>query len=584
MKIKRTFDILPYALATYPLDNCLVSKEDGKWKSISTQEYLNLANQLSNALIEMGIQPGDRIASINNNRPEWNILNVAVAQIGAILCPMYPTISANDYVYIFNHAEISYIFVSDEEILAKVLKAKESAPLLKDIYTFNKIENSKHWTEVLNLGKGQHNDELENRKNSISENDLATIIYTSGTTGKPKGVMLSHQNLVKNSEAGIPLIPCSPGDKALSFLPVCHVFERTILNIYLRAGLSVYYAESIETLGDNLKEVKPEVFTAVPRLIEKLYDKIIAGGNQKSGLVKKIFLWAVKKANNFEIGQPATIGGLIADKIIYSKIKASLGGNIKCIVSGSAALQPRLTQFFWGVGLPILEGYGLTETSPIVSVNTLHTEGTKFSTVGKVIDKVAVKLADDGEILVKGSNVMLGYYKDEEQTSEVMTDDWFHTGDIGCFDGEYLKITDRKKEIFKTSGGKYVAPGPLENTIKASTFIEQIMVIGEGKKHSAALVVPAFEFIKEWCKEQQISCSTNDEICANEKVIKAIHSDINKFNQTFGQVEQIKKFELINCDWTIAGGELTPTMKPKRKPILKKYDHLVRKIYGEDIG
>lgn len=582
MEIKRTFDTLSYALATYPLDNCLVSKENGKWKSISTQEYLNLANQLSNALIELGIQPGDRIASINNNRPEWNILNVAVAQIGAVLCPMYPTISADDYVFIFNHAEISYVFVSDEEILAKVLKAKESVPSVKDIYTFNKIKGAKHWTEVLNLGKGQHNDELEKRKNVISENDLVTIIYTSGTTGQPKGVMLSHKNLVSNVETGIPLLPCSPGDKALSFLPVCHVFERTILNIYLRAGISVYYAESIETLGENLKEIKPEIFTAVPRLVEKLYDKIIAGGNQKSGVVKKLFFWAVNKANNFEIGQSTSIGGFIANKVIYSKIQAGLGGNIKCIVSGSAALQPRLTRFFWGVGLPILEGYGLTETSPIVSVNTLLSKGTKFSTVGKVIDQVNVKLAEDGEILVKGPNVMLGYYKDEKLTSEVMTENWFHTGDIGVFDGEYLKITDRKKEIFKTSGGKYIAPGPIENTMKASNFIEQIMVIGEGKKHAAALVVPAFAFIKEWCKEQGITCSTNDEICANKKVLNAINNDINQFNQSFGKVEQIKKIELINCDWTILGGELTPTMKPKRKPILQKYDHLVRKIYDDD--
>lgn len=581
MKITRNFDILPYALKKFPLDNCLVSKVNGQWKNISTQEYFNLANQLSNGLIEMGVKPGDRIASINNNRYEWNILNVAVAQIGAILCPMYPTISADDYVYIFNHAEISYAFVSDEEILGKVQKAKQSVTSLKDIFTFNEIPKAKHWTEVLNLGSDQHNEEISKRKDAINENDLVTIIYTSGTTGKPKGVMLSHKNLVSNAEAGIPLLPCSAGDKALSFLPVCHVFERTLLNIYLRAGISVYYAESIETLGDNLKEVKPEIFTAVPRLIEKLYDKIIAGGNQKSGIIKKLFFWAVDKANNFEIGQSSGIGGLIADKLIYSKIKAGLGGNIKCIVSGSAALQPRLTRFFWGVGLPILEGYGLTETSPIVSVNTLLPSGTKFSTVGTILDKVDVKIAEDGEILVKGPNVMMGYYKDEQLTSDVMTNDWFHTGDIGVFDGAYLKITDRKKEIFKTSGGKYVAPGPIENTMKASVFIEQIMVIGEGKKHAAALVVPAFIYIKDWCKEQGIPCSSNDEICSNERVLKAINDDINKFNQKFGKVEQIKKIELINCDWTIEGGELTPTMKPKRKPILQKYDHLVRKIYGE---
>ena len=422
MEIKRTFDILPYALSKYPLDNCLVSKENGKWESISTQEYFDKANELSNALIELGVQPGDRIASINNNRPEWNILNVAVAQIGAILCPMYPTISADDYVYIFNHSQVSYVFVSDEEILGKVLKAKENSTLVKDVFTFDKIENAKHWSELFKLNNElQHKDEISKRKEAILETDLVTIIYTSGTTGKPKGVMLSHQNLVSNAVAAQPLLPCSPGDKALSFLPVCHVFERTLLNLYVQSGISIYYAESIESLGDNLKEIKPEIFTAVPRLIEKLYDKIIAGGNQKSGVIKKLFFWAVEKANQYEVGQSAGIGGAIANKLIYSKIQAGLGGNIKCIVSGSAALQPRLTKFFWGVGLPILEGYGLTETSPTVAVNTLLPGGTKFSTVGKVLDKVSVKIAEDGEILVKGPNVMLGYYKDENLTQEVMT-------------------------------------------------------------------------------------------------------------------------------------------------------------------
>lgn len=582
MEIKRTFDILPHALATHPLDNCLVSKVNGKWENISTQEYSDKVNQLSNALVELGVKPGDRIASINNNRPEWNILNMAVAQVGAILCPMYPTISADDYVYIFNHAEISYVFVSDEEILEKVLKAKESVSTVKDIYTFDKIDNAKHWSELFKLNKDQHNEEIAKRKDAISETDLVTIIYTSGTTGRPKGVMMSHQNLVSNAKESLALLPCSPGDKALSFLPVCHVFERTLLNIYIQAGISIYYAESIETLGDNLKEIKPEIFTAVPRLIEKLYDKVIAGGNQKSGVIKKLFFWAVNKANNYEIGQSSGLGDAIANKLIYTKIRAGLGGNIKCIISGSAALQPRLTKFFWGVGLPILEGYGLTETSPTVAVNSLLPGGTKFSTVGKVLNGVSVKIAEDGEILAKGPNIMLGYYKDEKLTEEVMTGDWFHTGDIGIFEGEYLKITDRKKEIFKTSGGKYVAPGPIENTMKASPFIEQIMVIGEGKKHAAALVVPSFVYIKEWCKEQGIPCSTNDEICTNEKVRKAINSDIDKFNQKFGKVEQIKKIELINTDWTIPGGELTPTMKPKRKPILKKYDHLLKKIYGDD--
>ena len=578
MEITRTFDILPYALKNHPFDDCLAAKENGKWRKYSTQEFSNKVNQMSNALIEIGIQPGDKIASINNNRPEWNILNYAVSQIGAILCPMYPTISASDYVYIFNHSEVKYVFVSDEEILGKVLKAKEESATIIDVYTFDTIPGAKHWTELLQLGKGQNQEELQQRIENIKETDLATIIYTSGTTGKPKGVMLSHHNLISNVIAGKPLLPTEIGDIALSFLPVCHVFERTVLNLYLLGGIKIYYAESLETIGDNIKEVKPHVFTAVPRLIEKVYDKVIAGGSQKSGIIKKLFFWAVGKAQNFEIG---TSRNFIADKLVYSKIRQGLGGNVKVIVSGSAALQERLQKFFWGIGLPILEGYGLTETSPIISVNTLLDNGTKFGTVGKVIEKVEVKIADDGEILTKGPNVMMGYFKSPELTSEVMTDEWFHTGDIGTFEDGFLKITDRKKQIFKTSGGKYVAPGPIENTMKASQFIEQIMVIGEGEKHASALIVPAFEHIRIWAKDQGLNCNSNEDICSNQEVIKAISSDVKGYNEHFGQTEQIKKFELVNCEWSVEGGELTPTMKPKRKPILEKYDHLVKKIYNE---
>ena len=578
MEIKRTFDILPYALKNHPFDDCLAAKVNDDWKVYSTQEFSDKVNQMSNALVELGVQVGDKISSINNNRPEWNILNYAVAQIGAILCPMYPTISAEDYEYIFNHSEVKYVFVSDEEILEKVNRAKEKAPGILDVFTFDQIEGAKHWTEVLALGKSQHNEEVEARSKNIQETDLLTIIYTSGTTGKPKGVMLSHKNIISNVKVGIPLLPCEKGDKALSFLPACHVFERTILNLYIVSGVKIYYAESLEKIGENIKEVKPHIFTAVPRLIEKVYDKIIAGGNQKTGIINKLFFWAVNKAQNFKIGSSRNF---IADKLVYSKIRAGLGGNVKVIISGSAALQTRLQKFFWGVGLPILEGYGLTETSPIISVNTLLPDGTKFGTVGKVVDKVEVKIAEDGEILAKGPNVMMGYYKDEQQTSEVMSGEWFHTGDIGILENNFLRITDRKKQMFKTSGGKYVAPGPIENTMKASPFIEQIMVIGEGKKHTSALIVPAFEYIKTWAKQENLSEKSNSEICCNKEVLDAIYEDVKFHNKSFGQTEQIKKFELIDCEWSVAGGELTPTMKPKRKPILAKYDHLVKKIYGE---
>ena len=581
MDFKRTIDILPYALANHPLDNCLSAKENGKWKSYSTQDFSDKVSQMSHALIELGVKPGDKISSITNNRPEWNFLNYAVARVGAILCPMYPTISAEDYVYIFNHAEIKFVFVSDKEILAKVKKAEIDVPTIQGIYTFDQIEGANHWTEVLKLGSNQHAEELTKRMDAVQEQDLVTIIYTSGTTGKPKGVMLSHQNLISNAISGIPLLPCDVGDKALSFLPVCHVFERTLLNIYVMAGISIYYAESLETIGDNIKEIKPEIFSAVPRLIEKVYDKIIVGGSKKSAPLKQIFFWAVKRANSYEIGSPQGILGKIANKLVYSKVRAGLGGNVKVIVSGSAALQTRLQRFFWGVGLPILEGYGLTETSPIISVNTLLKKGTQFGTVGKVIENVSVKIAEDGEILTKGPNVMLGYYKAPELTEEVMSGEWFHTGDIGVFKHGFLKITDRKKQMFKTSGGKYIAPGPIENMFKASPFIEQIMVIGEGKKHASALIIPAFAHTKEWSKENGLSCKTNEEICSNKEVIDAISKEIKIYNEHLGQTEQIKRFELISKEWTVEGGELTPTMKAKRKPILAKYEHLVKKIYNE---
>lgn len=582
MEVKRNFDILEHGLKKFPLDVALASKVNGEWKSYSTQQYKELVDLVSLGLLELGVQKGDKIATITNNRPEWNFINYGAAQIGAIICPIYPTISEADYKYIFNDAGIKYAFLSDADLNQKIQAISSQVNSLEKVFSFDEIKEVTHWTELLELAKNSnHSKELQERKSSIEENDLVTIIYTSGTTGNPKGVMLSHKNLVSNALEGIPLLPVVYKEKALSFLPLCHVFERTLLNIYTCAGISIYYAESIETIGDNIKEVKPHIFTAVPRLIEKVYDKVIAGGSQKPALLKKIFFWAVKKAGAFDIGVQPGFTGAIANKLVYSKIKEGLGGNVKCIVSGSAALQTRLAKFFWGIGIPILEGYGLTETSPIVSVNTLLPGGTKFGTIGKVLNGVTAKIAEDGEILVKGPNVMMGYYNNQEKTDEVLNDGWFHTGDIGVFDGPYLKITDRKKEMFKTSGGKYVAPQPIENKMKESLFIEQIMVVGEARKHASAFIVPNFEFLKQWCEKNKIDVVSSELLIEKEEVKKVIAGEVDRLNQCFGKVEQIKKIELLAKEWTVEGGELTPTLKLKRKVIKEKYAELFTRIYGE---
>jgi long-chain acyl-CoA synthetase len=580
---KRTFDIIEIALKNHPLQNALSAKVNGKWEGISTQEFYDRVQIVSNGLIELGVQKGDKIATITNNRPEWNILDYAAAQIGAVICPVYPTISNDDYTFIFNDAAIKYAFVSSAELFEKMQVIKPNVASLLKIYTFDHVNGAEHWSEVLEMGKTlQHHAKVLEINKSILETDLVTIIYTSGTTGKPKGVMLSHLNLVSNALAGTKLLPVAKGDKALSFLPLCHVFERTLLNIYVLGGIEIYYAESLDTIGDNIKEVKPHMFTAVPRLIEKVYDKIIAGGAIKTGIVKKLFFWAVKKANNYYEGKEGGLMDKIADKLVFSKIRAGLGGNVKVIVSGSAALQPRLARFFWGVGLPILEGYGLTETSPVVAVNTTFPKGLKFGSVGKLLEKVKVKIAEDGEILVQGPNVMMGYYNQPQLTNEVIKDGWFHTGDIGVFDEGFLKITDRKKEMFKTSGGKYVAPQPIENKMKESPFIEQIMVVGEGKKHPSALIVPAFDALKSWLKEtENIDGLSNQQIIENKKVIAAIDEEVSKYNKFFGQVEQLKRVVLMPKEWTVDNGELTPTLKLKRKIIHQKYESIINKIYGE---
>lgn len=588
-EITRLFDFPYYQLEHYNIPDALVTKYNGVWVKTSTEEYIAKANAVSRALLRMGIQKNDKIALISsNNRTEWNIMDIGILQTGAQTIPIYPTIAETDYEYILSHSGSIYCFVSDDEVLQKMNLVKANLPNLKEIFSFDEIEGCKNWNHLLALGANPSNQNLvEDRKNSIKTDDLATIIYTSGTTGKPKGVMLSHKNIVSNVLDSSPRIPFEKGkSRAMSFLPVCHIFERMILYLYQYYGVSIYFGESIDKISDNIKEVRPTVMSCVPRLIEKVYDKIYSKGLELTGIKRKLFFWAIDLGLRYE---PYGTNGTwyefqlkIARKLIFSKWKEGLGGNLDIMVSGSAALQPRLTRVFAAADIIIMEGYGLTETSPVIAVNDMRNFGFKIGTVGKVIDNVEVKIAEDGEILCKGPNVMMGYYKDEELTKQALVDGYFHTGDIGEIDGEgFLKITDRKKEMFKTSGGKYISPQLLENAMKQSRFIEQIMVIGDGQKMPAAFIQPNFEFVREWERLHKIPVDkTNEELVSNLKVIERIQEEIDILNKKFGNWEQIKRFELTSDVWSISGGHLTPTLKLKRKIIMEKYNDLYQKIYG----
>jgi long-chain acyl-CoA synthetase len=586
-EVKRLFDFPYYQLEHFPLDKSLVTKYDGVWKATSTKDYIDQANAISRGLIKLGLKANDKVAIIStNNRTEWNIVDIGIMQVGAQDVPIYPTISKEDYAYVLDHSESVYCFVSDEEVLEKVMSIKNEVKTLKDVFTFDKIDGARHWSEVLEIGSDESiQEEVEKRKDAVSENDLATLIYTSGTTGRPKGVMLSHKNIASNAIYSTERLPIELGQSiALSFLPVCHIYERMLLYMYQYTGVSIHFAESLETISDNLKEVKPDVMTAVPRLLEKVYDKIIAKGADLSGIKKALFFWAVKLGLKFEpYGQNGwwyekKLG--LARKLIFSKWQEALGGNLKVIASGSAALQPRLARVFNAANIKVMEGYGLTETSPVVSVNDERNKGFRIGTVGKPIKDTEVKIADDGEILVKGPQVMMGYYKDKKLTDEVLKDGYFHTGDIGEIDSEgFLKITDRKKEMFKTSGGKYVAPQLIENKMKQSRFIEQVMVIGEGQNIPAAFVQPNFEFLEEWANRHEVSYNDRNDLISKQKVKDRYQEEIDHYNAYFGRWEQVKKFELTPDEWGIDSGHLTPTMKLKRRAVKEFYKDLYDKIY-----
>jgi long-chain acyl-CoA synthetase len=586
VEVARLFDFPYYQLENAPLEGSLVTKYNGTWAKTSTQEYLDKANALSRALLKLGVKKDDKIAIISStNRTEWHIVDIGVLQTGAQTIPIYPTICAEDYEYILNHSESIYCFVSDEEVLGKINKIKEKTKL-KEVFSFDTIEGCTNYSDLFEVGKDTSNQkELDTRKDAVKSSDLATIIYTSGTTGKPKGVMLSHWNIASNVFAVEKRFPLEIGDKTLSFLPICHIFERVYLYVCQYCSISIHFAEGIDKIGDNLKEVKPSVITLVPRLIEKVYDKIMAKAEDLSGIKKSLFFWAVKLGEKFE---PYKQNGWwyelklsIARKLIFSKWQEALGGNIVFMASGSAALQPRLGHIFGAAGLPIMECYGLTETSPGVTVSDRRDNTWKIGYVGKALEGVEVKIADDGEILCKGPNVMMGYYKDPEKTAEVMTGDYFHTGDKGEIDSDgFLKITGRKKEMFKTSGGKYVVPTLLENDLKQSRFIEQIMVIGEGEKMPAALVQPNFDYLKEWINKKNHSIGNSQkEIASSEIVHSRIQKEIDKCNSKFGKWEQIKLFKLTPEVWSIDGGHLTPTLKMRRSIIQEKYSELIEQIY-----
>ncbi len=589
---KRLFDCIDYHLSSNPLPDMMAAKESGQWKKYSTQQVRTLVDQLSAGLLSQGIGPNDmtveardKVAILSKNRPEWLMLDLAVQQIGAILTPIYPTINVNELEFVLNDAQVKMVFVNDEDLFLKVLSVKDRVPSLKEIYTFEHTQNAKHWKELLNQSTVELHAKTKSIADKIQYEDVATIIYTSGTTGKPKGVMLTHRNILSNVMSSIKCFP--PGDnlRSLSFLPLNHIFERMVSYLYLFKGTSIYYAESFETIGDNLKEVKPDLFTTVPRLLEKVYYRIMQKGAELTGIKKKLFFWAHGLAEKFEIntnqGFWYNLQLSLANKLIFSKWREGLGNNIKCIVTGGAACQVRLIRIFTAGKIPIMEGYGLTETSPVMCVNRYDVTQRKFGTVGPAIDDVDVKIAEDGEILCKGPNVMLGYYKRPDLTAEVIKDGWLLTGDIGTMvDNKFLKITDRKKELFKTSGGKYVAPLPIESKLKESPFIEQVMIVGAEQKFVGALIVPSYPNLRDWCRHNNINSDTLKEMIKHPQVLNLYKELVESFNKFFNHVEQVKKFELLPDEWSVDTGEMTPKMSIKRKVVMEKYKGAVDRIYA----
>ncbi len=592
MEITRTFEILDRLLENYPQkDDILAGKENNQWVKYSCKDYVELATIVSYGLLALGMKKGDKIAMVSNNRPEWNFIDMGISQAGMILVPIYPTIGVEEYEYILDDAKPKLIFVSDKGLFEKIKPIVDKAASIEGIYTINKVEGAKNWTEVKELGEknaDKYRDELVNIKESIKSGDLVTLIYTSGTTGNPKGVMLSHSNLMSNVIASSVVHPYGPESNSLSFLPLCHIYERMLNYHFQYKGVSIYYAENMGTIVNDLKDIKPVLFSTVPRLLETVYDKIIGKGKDLPYIKKQIFFWAVNLGMKFKLhGANSWFYKKrlkIADKLIFSKWREALGGNVGIIVSGGAALQPRLATIFWAAGIRVLEGYGLTETSPVVAVGNMVTDEIMVGAVGPLIKDVEVKIADDGEILCKGPNIMMGYYNKPELTKEVIDEDgWFHTGDIGMMiDNKYLKITDRKKEIFKLSSGKYIAPQVIENKFKESFFIQQLMVIGENEKFASALISPNFEFLHNWCSIHDVKYRDNKELIQIPEVVARYQKEVKEINKNLALHEQIKRSRLVYKEWTPGTGELSPTLKLKRNFIYKEYEHIIKDIFSHE--
>ena len=592
-KPSRLFDFIEQQLKADPLQTALAAKENGQWRKYSTTELQDIVDKLATGLLALGISSNDmsvegrdKIAVLSKNRPEWMFLDLAVQKIGAVLVPVYPTVHVNDLEFVLKDAQVKMVFVNDEDLFYKVQSVRNKIPAIKEIYSFEHVSSTPHWKEILELGKQEHYQHLTSILERINTEDLFTIIYTSGTTGTPKGVMLSHRNVLSNVLACIPCFPPGSKQRSLSFLPLNHIFERMVTYVYLFKGASIYYAESLETISENLKEVQPNMFTTVPRLLEKVYDKIMQKGSELRGTKRKLFFWAHGLAERFEINKKQSLWYNIqlslANKIIFSKWREALGNNIQCIVTGGAACQVRLIRIFTAARIVIMEGYGLTETSPVIAVNRFNVGDRMFGTVGPLIDNVEVKIAEDGEILCKGPNVMMGYYKRPDLTAEAIKEGWYYTGDIGTVvDNKFLKITDRKKELFKTSGGKYVAPLPIENKLKESIFIEQVMLLGSERKFVSALIVPSFSNLQEWARKNNLPDLSNEKLIHHPKVLELFKDLIESFNKYFNHVEQVKKFELLPDEWTVDTGEMTPKLSLKRKVVMEKYRNAVERIYSE---
>ena len=587
MEIFRTFDIVGKMLAEYPKEDALAVKRNGKWEKFSTAEYRRLVDLFSYGLLAMGIQKGDKIFTISNNRPEWNIIDMGMSQVGAVHVPVYPNNSDEEYLHILNHSDARFVIVSSQDFYDKIDPLVKKSPLVEKVFTFDQVKGAANWQEIINLGsKNIQPEKLKTISEAIQPNDLVSIIYTSGTTGRSKGVMLSHDNFMANVKATFHILPIDHTGRFLSFLPLCHVFERMVNYLIQHQGVSVYYAESTETIGDNLREVNPDGFASVPRVIEKLFDKLLLKGKELKGIKRGLFFWAVDIGLKYELnganGALYEMKRKIADKLIYSKWREALGGNLKLIVSGGAALQPRLARVFCCAGIKIQEGYGLTETSPVIAVNHGEFPLLRFGTVGPLLDNVQVKIAEDGEILMKGPSLMMGYYKDPEKTAEVIdSEGWFHTGDIGELqDLHILKITDRKKEIFKLSTGKYVAPQVVENIFKESQFIEQLMVVGADEKFTAAIICPSFHFLNGWAFLHHVKYRDTKELILHPKVRERFQEEVDRINKQLNSYEQIKQFELTCTEWTPETGELSPTLKLRRNVVKQKYKILFDRIYG----